>query len=213
MGPEECLCSWAWEMSKAYSFLWCRFPCSLGFQGLRWHSYIDPESYMSQMEITKDLVLTSNFLLVGFFLFLWPKISYGWPCAPSVFLCSSCPVREKPCSVGKHQASLDLTVLKSQAQIPIGIPTLKHKPIKSAIHTEHITNSHQASYSAYEPRGSCLCSLVSYFLEIMLSSKLRARKRHLHLSAETYKGLYFSRTWEPFWYTVFYQSEHRGLEE
>lgn len=153
MGPKECLCSWAWEMSRAYFYLWCHFPCSLGFQGLRWHSYIDLESYMSQMEIARDLVLASNFLLVGFFLFLWPKISYGWLCAPSVFLCSSCPVWEKPCSVGKHQASLDVTVLKSQTQIPIGIPTLKHKPIKSAIHPEHITNSHQASYSAYEPSG------------------------------------------------------------
>lgn len=123
------------------------------------------------MEIATDLVLVSNFLLVGFFLFLWSKISYGWLCSPSVFLCSSCPVREKSCSVGKHQASLDLTVLKSQAEICYGVYTLSPQAFQpsniSLSSLPYILSKSptltKAFYSAYEARGSCLCSLGFLF--------------------------------------------------
>lgn len=126
---------------------------------------------MFQMEIATDLVLASNFLLVGFFLFLRPKISSGWICSPSVFLCSSWPVREKPHSVGKHQASLDLTVLKSQAEISHGVYTLSpqaFQPFNISISSLPYTLSTsptltKASYPAYDTRGSCLCSLGFLF--------------------------------------------------
>lgn len=171
---------------------------------------------MFQMEIATDLVLASNFLLVGFFLFLRPKISFGWICSPSVFLCSSWPVREKPHSVGKHQASLDLTVLKSQAEISHGVYTLSpqaFQPFNISISSLPYTFSTsptltKASYSAHDAWRKGELPLFSWYL---ISSNLSSapnsggRKRHLTLSAETYKGLYFSGTWVPFWYTVFYQ--------